>query len=347
MTTLPISSLTIDRAISCRAELDSDTIAEYAARLEDGATFPPVDVFQDGESYILADGFLRACAYRRAGLGEIPVTIHTGGRRGAMLWAAGANSAHGLRRTNAEKRAAVSRLLADAEWAKWSDREIGRRCAVSDVFVGNLRGELTANGSQSPERTYTTRHGTTATMNTGNIGRTAAPASSPAPTFPRLVELSAEVEPAPATPRPRIIPQSGAVIDWTELERMPRAWSRRLFVDVEPMAGGFALVLRGDDRAVIGRSNVPDAAPLAWNEPDGSPLAFAVALGERGALEFIAGELSRVFAEAGGLDRFAGLSSTAAQIALAWLDRVPGFRADAAQTRSCRPFRDTRATVAV
>jgi hypothetical protein len=38
------------------------------------------------------------------------------------------NRGHGPLPNNADKRKAVSRLLADPEWGQWSDREIGRRC---------------------------------------------------------------------------------------------------------------------------------------------------------------------------------------------------------------------------
>jgi len=36
-----------------------------------------------------------------------------------------------VRVTNDDKRMAVSRMLSDEEWAKWSDREIARKCRVS------------------------------------------------------------------------------------------------------------------------------------------------------------------------------------------------------------------------
>ncbi len=67
----------------------------------------------------------------------------------------------------------VTLLLNDDEWSAWSDREIARRCAVSQPFVSKMR-PVTDNGYQSePEqpRTYTTKHGTTYTQNTANIGR--------------------------------------------------------------------------------------------------------------------------------------------------------------------------------
>ena len=110
-----------------------------------------------------------------------------GSRRDAILYSVGANQAHGLRRSNADKRKAVMTLLGDEEWSQWSNREIGRRCGVSPEFVNRLRkSSLPTVGSEdfqnrphSPEstvedstkRTYTTKHGTQSTMKVGNIGQ--------------------------------------------------------------------------------------------------------------------------------------------------------------------------------
>lgn len=71
------------------------------------------------------------------------------------------------RRTNEDKRRAVMTLLNDAEWATWSDREIARRAGVHHDLVGTLRKSLAETASEP--RTYTTRHGTVATMNTAHI----------------------------------------------------------------------------------------------------------------------------------------------------------------------------------
>jgi hypothetical protein len=71
-------------------------------------------------------------------------------------------------------------LLNDAEWVKWSDREISRRFSVSDRFVNGLRGALTANirsdnffiSTPTPtERTYTDKHGNESVMDTTGIGQ--------------------------------------------------------------------------------------------------------------------------------------------------------------------------------
>lgn len=68
----------------------------------------------------------------------------------------------------ADKRHAVL-LLREEEWGERSDREIGRRCCVSATLVKTMRRSLDAAPSEA--RTYVTKHGTTATMNTENIGR--------------------------------------------------------------------------------------------------------------------------------------------------------------------------------
>jgi len=88
--------------------------------------------------------------------------------------AGGANAAHGVPRTNEDKRRAVMKLLQDAEWSHWSDREISKHAAVSHEFVRKLRpdDQVTVNvdSDKAKERTFKTKHGTVATMNTGNIG---------------------------------------------------------------------------------------------------------------------------------------------------------------------------------
>jgi hypothetical protein len=62
------------------------------------------------------------------------------------------NAAHGLPRTDADKRKAVRLLLADAEWGQWGDRESARHCQVSQVFVSKLRKAASDNGYQMKPR---------------------------------------------------------------------------------------------------------------------------------------------------------------------------------------------------
>jgi hypothetical protein len=154
-----------DGGTQMRAGLNEETVVEYLELIQDPNEwpFPPVIVFHDGAVYWMGDGFHRVEAARRYVEREgvvysVVAEVRPGTRRDAVLWAAGANAAHGLRRTNADKRRAVETLLRDPECGEWADREIARRCAVSQPFVSKLRSELfhTDNGYQyeSDQRTF-------------------------------------------------------------------------------------------------------------------------------------------------------------------------------------------------
>ena len=86
----------------------------------------------------------------------------------------GDNATHGVRRTNADKRKAVMTLLEDDEWAGWSNVKIADACGVADMTVKRIRDEVSPPQSGSEPRTYTTKRGTTAVMNTANIGKSSS-----------------------------------------------------------------------------------------------------------------------------------------------------------------------------
>ena len=178
---LPIHKIKVDGGTQSRAGLNKDVVEDYAATIRDGVDFPPLTVFHDGKKYWLADGFHRIDAYKAAGAIEVPVAVHQGTRRDAILFSVGANAAHGLRRTNDDKRRAVTTLLNDKEWSAWSDRQIAKQCGVHHDMVGRLRDELSG-GNRQIERTVK-RGGTTFTMDTTNIGNQ-VPAATPSPPLP-------------------------------------------------------------------------------------------------------------------------------------------------------------------
>lgn len=142
-----ITAIRLDGGTQARAASDTAAIQDYARAMGEGATFPPVVLFQDGPDLWLADGFHRVAAAHLAGLEEIAADIQPGTRRDALLFSVGSNQTHGVRRTNADKRSSVAHILDDAEWCQWSDREIARRAGVSNVLVSKMRGEqvLTVN----------------------------------------------------------------------------------------------------------------------------------------------------------------------------------------------------------
>jgi ParB-like nuclease domain len=166
---IALDSIIIDESVQARAKMIAEVVVdEYADAMRQGAAFPPVDVFQEGETYILADGFTRHAAAKRAGLAEIGCVVHAGDLRDAKLFGVGANATHGHPRSAADKRCAVLKLLKDAEWCKWSDREIARHCRVGHQLVAELR-PLT--GRATSERRYRSKHGSVGKMKTDGIGK--------------------------------------------------------------------------------------------------------------------------------------------------------------------------------
>ena len=165
---LPIEKIRADRRAQPRVEVDQFLVDEYADAMLRGERFPPVVVFFDDDVFWLADGFHRHLAAIQAKVAMIEADVHEGGLRDAILHSVGANAGHGLRRTNADKRRAVTTLFQDLVWREWSDGRIASQCAVSDRFVAKVRGELSPNGSEIARRVE--RQGQTYTMATARIG---------------------------------------------------------------------------------------------------------------------------------------------------------------------------------
>ncbi len=141
----PLSSITRDPRLQCRTALNAEVVAEYAELLRGGGTLPAISVIEiegdsDGDGdLLLVDGWHRLEAHRAAGSDTILAMVRRGTWSVAVQEAAGANAAHGLQRTVADKRRAVRLLLTDSEAAKLSGRELAALARVSHTMVNELR----------------------------------------------------------------------------------------------------------------------------------------------------------------------------------------------------------------
>ena len=174
---IPIASIRTDGGTQPRAAINPAIVDEYRADMMGGTTFPPVTVFFDGSDYWLADGFHRVQAACQLGQVEITADIHQGTRRDAILYSVGANAAHGVRRTDTDKRRAMITLLSDNEWSQWPNTKIAQYCNVSEGYV---RKVAEANGYLRTGTKIVERNGATYTMNTANIGNNGSHAPAPA-----------------------------------------------------------------------------------------------------------------------------------------------------------------------
>jgi hypothetical protein len=121
---LEISKIRIDGDTQMRVAFVWDTVYEYRDEMLAGTVLPPVTVFFDGADYWLSDGFHRLYAANGAGLSTISANVYEGTMRDARRHALGANSNHGLRRTNADKRMTVEIALADEEWRELPNTQV-------------------------------------------------------------------------------------------------------------------------------------------------------------------------------------------------------------------------------
>ena len=134
---IKLSEIVTDAGTQVRAGLNEATVADYAEALADGAKFPSVIVFHDGNRYIAADGFHRIHAALRTGATQIECDVRKGGKTDALRFALGCNANHGLPRTNADKRHAVG--MAMKEFSNFSNEALAEICGVSLRFVFQIR----------------------------------------------------------------------------------------------------------------------------------------------------------------------------------------------------------------
>lgn len=122
--------------LQTRAATHSNYVDDIAERMSAGDIFPPIVIFTDGKESWIADGIHRLDGAIKAKK-KIGVDERKGTRADAVEFACGANAAHGLRRTNADKRRAVS--LALSQFSERSSRAIADLCGVSNHLVEELR----------------------------------------------------------------------------------------------------------------------------------------------------------------------------------------------------------------
>jgi ParB-like chromosome segregation protein Spo0J len=139
---LNIQNICIDAGTQVRSAIDEDVVMEYAESMKEGAVFPAIEVVFDGVENYLTDGFHRYHAHLKNGKASIEAFVTNGTLRDAKLLSYRANTLHGLRLSNADKRKAVLAMLDDMEYCEWSNKAIARHCNVTYSWVGKLRTEL-------------------------------------------------------------------------------------------------------------------------------------------------------------------------------------------------------------
>ena len=135
-----LADIRIDGGTQTRAEITNDNVAEYMEAMQAGAKFPAVVLYDDGQTRWLADGFHRYTAAEALGRTEILAELRPGSRTDAIEHALKANTSHGLRQTNADKRRCAR--IAIEHFGDRSDHVLAEMCGVSHTFVAGQRAQL-------------------------------------------------------------------------------------------------------------------------------------------------------------------------------------------------------------
>ena len=184
---MKIVDVRLDGGTQPRAGLNEETVAGYAEALARGDKFPPAVVVYDGTSYWLIDGFHRIAAARRCAWTDFDCSVDAGTLEDAQWRSYSVNAAHGLQRSNEDKRRAIRAALRHPQGGSKSDREIATHVGVSHPTVAVIRAEQVSSGKLSQiDHRLVRRNGTVYAQ------KAAARAASQPPADPAAVVLPAD-----------------------------------------------------------------------------------------------------------------------------------------------------------
>lgn len=142
---IKLANILVDSRTQQRAAIKPENVEEYADLMTNGTKFPAIKCVFDTVNYYIVDGNHRFLAAQKIGCIDIEAEIISGTIRDAIWQSLGANTQHGLKRTNDDKQKSVLNALQDKEWCQLSDIEISKQCRVSRQLVLNLRSKVNVN----------------------------------------------------------------------------------------------------------------------------------------------------------------------------------------------------------
>jgi hypothetical protein len=185
-----LETISADPGLQTRAEIDQELVAEYAEKLRQGIELKPVEVWLEGKTYRLVDGFHRFEAHKKLEHQWINAEVNHGDQRAAFFAALQSNQGHGKRPTPADKRHKIRMALKDPEVCDYSDRRIAELLDVDGKTVASEREKLEGEATIKTSSTRTSATGASVPARKTK----AAPASSP----DKPLNLGPQSEPKPS-----------------------------------------------------------------------------------------------------------------------------------------------------
>jgi hypothetical protein len=150
---IDLDAIILDERCQPRAILNPEAVQEYADIYNEGEVeLPALEVVDVDGKHVLIDGFHRLAGARQADQSFVRVTVAEKCDIGRALWLASAvNQGHGVRRTNADKRQAVTLALYSEIGEEQSLRTIAEHVGVHHSFVSKVKEELSTNDTQKTD----------------------------------------------------------------------------------------------------------------------------------------------------------------------------------------------------
>jgi len=136
-----LDQIVFDAGTQIREALDQQVVSDYAEAMTNGAQFPLVVLFHDGNKHYLADGFHRFMAAQRIQARDIDAEVNAGTKEDAIWFALGANRTNGKRLSEHDKQHAVA--IAIQLWPMKMNREIAAQVGCSESLVSKISNKNT------------------------------------------------------------------------------------------------------------------------------------------------------------------------------------------------------------
>jgi hypothetical protein len=138
---LPIKDICLDGKTQQRP-VDDNVVKRYAAMMQEGSKFPPVEIITDGKSNFLLNGFHRYFAHLKLNNKYIEANIVNGTQRQAIWLSFSANKENAFPRQFGTEKEIVQKILKDEQWSKKSTREIANHVGVTERYVFKIQSAL-------------------------------------------------------------------------------------------------------------------------------------------------------------------------------------------------------------
>ncbi len=142
---ISVDLLRVDGGTQSRIAINEEVVEDYVELISasDGEwPLGTLDVFHDGNDYLVADGFHRTLAAQQSKRSSVPCHVHKGTATDARIFGMTANDRHGLRMSRADKRACVEWLLDNG--GKMTQKAIAEAAGVTQRTVRSIVADRNA-----------------------------------------------------------------------------------------------------------------------------------------------------------------------------------------------------------